>query len=578
MVEPFFYVGTGAYDFQYLDLANDKYSYDADWIASNAGLTVGLMVSAARQLQDLREHRFLELLQASTHDARCKAALATFSFNRDDVGSLSDSEFESFINVFAVTPGGVKRPDKVGSVNELEFKPIIRLAGDCFFMPVGFMLAKAIYESPFYWMTRDTRYATQGSNNRGRVAEEIAHKLLSSVFGDKVYRNVVIPDHKKTICEIDVLAVVGNRALVVQAKAKRLTALARQGDDGQIKEDFSLAVQEAYEQGLISRRLLLDGQHKLTDHMGNAVDISTSLEDVYILCLTLDHFPALPYMTELFLEKQVDDPYAIAMSVFDLDILADYLVAPLDFMHYIYQRSRWFGQVHGSCEVSFLGYYLNQGLAVPPEVSGVTLTEEMAGLIDVDFPLKRGRNQLLAELLGIDLSNIGSEGLKNRWQSNTLHHFIRFLESSPHPKATDAVFMLLDLSQEVALYLEQQILEAMYECSRTEEICGGCISLQDGSGISFVWIPKLTVALQDVVHDHAAAYKYKHKCDRWLGLGGTLVGSGVSIVFNTDPWHTDMELDDLARLLLHPETQGRKPGRNQPCWCGSGQKYKRCHL
>jgi uncharacterized protein YecA (UPF0149 family) len=21
-----------------------------------------------------------------------------------------------------------------------------------------------------------------------------------------------------------------------------------------------------------------------------------------------------------------------------------------------------------------------------------------------------------------------------------------------------------------------------------------------------------------------------------------------------------------------------KPGRNEPCWCGSGTKYKKCHL
>jgi uncharacterized protein YecA (UPF0149 family) len=21
-----------------------------------------------------------------------------------------------------------------------------------------------------------------------------------------------------------------------------------------------------------------------------------------------------------------------------------------------------------------------------------------------------------------------------------------------------------------------------------------------------------------------------------------------------------------------------KPGRNEPCWCGSGKKYKKCHL
>ncbi|NJM40059.1 MAG: hypothetical protein HC853_04460 [Anaerolineae bacterium] len=22
----------------------------------------------------------------------------------------------------------------------------------------------------------------------------------------------------------------------------------------------------------------------------------------------------------------------------------------------------------------------------------------------------------------------------------------------------------------------------------------------------------------------------------------------------------------------------QKPGRNEPCWCGSGKKYKHCHL
>lgn len=27
-----------------------------------------------------------------------------------------------------------------------------------------------------------------------------------------------------------------------------------------------------------------------------------------------------------------------------------------------------------------------------------------------------------------------------------------------------------------------------------------------------------------------------------------------------------------------PAPPDKKPGRNQPCWCGSGEKYKRCHL
>jgi hypothetical protein len=34
-----------------------------------------------------------------------------------------------------------------------------------------------------------------------------------------------------------------------------------------------------------------------------------------------------------------------------------------------------------------------------------------------------------------------------------------------------------------------------------------------------------------------------------------------------------------AATLVAPTTQARaRPGRNRPCWCGSGKKYKNCHL
>ena len=579
MVEPFFYVGTGAYDFQYLDLANEKYRYDTEWITSNAGLSVDSMVSAARQLQNLREHRFLGFLQAQTHYEKCRAALATFSFSRSELSPLTDGEFGALIDRFATTPGEVTRClDAVGSVNELEFKPVMRLAEDQFFMPVGFMLAKSIYESPFFWMVRDNPYSHQASNHRGKVTEEMATRLLSPIFGDKVYRNVAVVDGAQTLHEIDVLAFEGNRALVIQAKSKRLTALSRQGDDIEIKKDFSQAVQEAYKQGLVSRQLLLNGQHDFLDHEGNIVNLPNSLEDVYVICLTLDHFPALPYITERLLDRQSDDPYPVAMSILDLDILADYLADPVSFIHYIYQRSRWSGRIYGSCEVSFLGWYLNQGLALPQEVSGALLTESMAALIDADFPSRRGRNQLLDELLGIDTKNPDDGSLKNRWQDSELQHFISLLDKSPDPRATDAAFMLLDLPQDAASFFRKRIVEAMNECNRSGDICGCCIVLQNGSGISFVWTPKSAITLEDVLHNHAAAYKYKHRSDRWLGLGGTLFGSDLAIAFSREPWTVDAELDELARALSLPNGQGWKPSRNQPCWCGSGRKYKRCHL
>lgn len=38
------------------------------------------------------------------------------------------------------------------------------------------------------------------------------------------------------------------------------------------------------------------------------------------------------------------------------------------------------------------------------------------------------------------------------------------------------------------------------------------------------------------------------------------------------------ERDVLHSVPLKPVTVAKKPGRNEPCWCGSGKKYKKCHI
>jgi uncharacterized protein YecA (UPF0149 family) len=40
-------------------------------------------------------------------------------------------------------------------------------------------------------------------------------------------------------------------------------------------------------------------------------------------------------------------------------------------------------------------------------------------------------------------------------------------------------------------------------------------------------------------------------------------------------------LDRIRNAFSNRQTEGGpviKPGRNEPCWCGSGKKYKKCHL
>lgn len=40
----------------------------------------------------------------------------------------------------------------------------------------------------------------------------------------------------------------------------------------------------------------------------------------------------------------------------------------------------------------------------------------------------------------------------------------------------------------------------------------------------------------------------------------------------------DRAVDLLKRRNENKHAPEVKPGRNESCWCGSGKKYKKCHL
>ncbi len=39
----------------------------------------------------------------------------------------------------------------------------------------------------------------------------------------------------------------------------------------------------------------------------------------------------------------------------------------------------------------------------------------------------------------------------------------------------------------------------------------------------------------------------------------------------------EQETETLKKLNRYQAQKQPKPGRNDPCWCGSGKKYKQCH-
>ena len=137
---------------------------------------------------------------------------------------------------------------------------------------------------------------------------------------------------------------------------------ARGGEGRALKGDFTKAVQDAYDQAIAARRALLDGGYMLSEAGGAAISLPHELDEVYILCLTGDYYPAALTQARVSLKRQGTDPHPILLSIFDLDPVCHYLKDKYEFLYYLRQRSTYALHFMADSELSLIGYHLKHKL------------------------------------------------------------------------------------------------------------------------------------------------------------------------------------------------------------------------
>ena len=55
-------------------------------------------------------------------------------------------------------------------------------------------------------------------------------------------------------------------------------------------------------------------------------------------------------------------------------------------------------------------------------------------------------------------------------------------------------------------------------------------------------------------------------------------GAGLGPYVATEDPATIYDICGQDHNPIEPVVKPPRPGRNDPCWCGSGKKYKKCHL
>jgi hypothetical protein len=428
-------------------------------------------------------------------------------------------------------------------------------------------------------MGQDESYKDTAFTHRGNFTEEFSASCLRRVFEEKyVYANVTIQENAATTAgEIDNLVLFGNRAVVVQAKSKRLTLEARKGNDGAIQKDFSASIADAYQQALDCAQHLLRRDKRVVDKNGKQIPIP-ELKKIYLLCVVSDHYPALSFQAGQFLTPTISKeiPAPFVTDIFTLDVMTEMLRSPLHLLSYIDRRTAYGDRVHAGHELTILSFHLKSNLWLDKETDVLFLQDDLSSSLDAAMLVRRE---------GVP-GDETPDGILTGRGGSAFGRLIAELDHDPRGSLVDLGFMLLQMSGESASQLSQGLEHVAKQARETHSHH----DLTLGSGQSGITIHCNYRSLHggmDFLQRHVLLKKYQMKAPAWFGVSvhpsdGTLL-FGYNAEFE---WKEDARFEKGAKEMSLASTvkfvegkpKKQKIGRNDPCPCGSGKKYKKCHL
>lgn len=589
--EPIFYSGEAAYNFQYLHLAARKYAADAPWLQANRGFTIDLASRVAKAVEDVHAEHFDAIRERMRKQHPDEwTMLPLFAFAADEIAAKADlaaDVVERVLGAFELPSternGGF---NTLHDFNVITATPLLRMPSGEFLSLQSYSLAEAIYDAPFYWMAQDKAYLPTLTKNRGDFTENFVAERLGLVFGtEHVHLNVDIFETKAAkVSEIDVLVVWGNRVVVVQAKSKRLTLEARKGNDQVIRDDFKKAVQAAYDQGAACAKCLLDKRYRLVASDRSEVALPQDIKEIYIFCVVSDHYPALSFQARQFLQTEsIDRVQApLVMDVFTVDAMTEMLQSPLQFLSYVNRRANYAEQLMASQELTILGYHLTKNLWVEPDIGLMQLSDDFSAGLDIAMAVRRTSMQGAAI----------PDGVLTRFGNTTVGRVVKEIEARPESATIDLGFLLLAMSEQAVTEMSR-VVDRLAARTRTDgKVHDATFAFKNGSGITFHCTDEPAHVAGPRLESYCKLRKYKEKAQEWFGLcmssKGPNVRFGISLTY---PWIQDANMDAMTRDMQAPmpidqalaalqsgRSRAKKVGRNAPCPCGSGRKYKKCCL
>jgi hypothetical protein len=588
--EPIFYGAESAYPSQYRDLSVLKYGRDDAWLTANKGFPVEEAKKVVTAVSDFLSENLLKSLKSLPGlPPEQWTVLGGFEFTAADIVTktgLRVEKVDAVLTAFCFPDEGNPTFTALHEFNAANAFPILKEGDDKYILFLYASLAEALYETPFYWMGADKAYEATAMANRGLFAEEFTADRLAKVFGNtNVLRNVDIWEtkaRKKKVSEIDTLVLFGDRAIALQAKSKKLTIAARKGNDLQMQADFKGAVQDACDQAMLCSENLIDKTATFTDAHENEISIP-SLKQVYPVCVVTDHYPALSFQAQQFLTYKATDAINVPLvcDVFFIDVVTEFLETPLRFLSYLELRARARENISLSHEITALGYHLKRNLWLG-QYDFIALGDDLS--VDVDIAMAARRDGVPGQKV--------PPGILTLLKGTAVGRIIDQIERRSEPAAIGVGLELLKFSEQSVKQLSRGIDTIVAAAAKERKHHDITVASSEAASGITVHSNNLPNGIADErLRRHCELRKYSVKAGKWAGLmlepGSGSVRFGGLIEF---PWKQDAAMDAATANMAPPQPidalsslikqAGKRPkiGRNEKCPCGSGKKYKKCHL
>lgn len=479
-------------------------------------------------------------------------------------------------------------------------KPLIQIGLDyyaidpCFTRDAGYraLLYNLLQRKPEYKKTFENR---QKAMSEAAFADILADQLPgATVFQEVYYKDPA----SKQWSENDTLILIDDILFLVEAKAGAAATIASPAlDFGRHAQSVQDLVLKAYKQcerffsylnsaDEVPLYRLIDGKHEECGRVRRS-----AYRVMVPIGLTVESFsPFSAYCKELPQVEPLLGKHAfVSLSIDDLFVLKRFLPTPGSFAHYMEVRQAVAGmrQAHLFDEFDHLGAYLKKN----------RFDQEIAD------QLKDGKANMLVWDGMSDMVDRSFEG--EYWENrpfptqNFPEEVLKLLEVLDATRARGWLSVesyIRDLGEEGRKNLAKILSDLRKTLSQHP---ARYFTLSGDSKPLFVWLQHHDYQIDwTKVNDKASAAALAVKASNVIGVVAEVSPNGTyhraqSFVVHIPAVRTEENAyiyEDAARMAqptravnlnqpknVMPLGNTKKPGRNDPCPCGSGAKYKKCH-